>query len=205
MSYYKIRPRSGTASQWSSANPVLKEREIGYEIPDGGVGTGKVKLKMGDGVTNWNNLPYAQVIPDIVDNATTNDSTKVPSAKVAKNLQDQITTLNNSLGIWEEFIITPFSATAYNYAKGFYNDTLKLVKIEFEAYNTNAWNSQTAVGKIPEKYRPKGSRYIGGSIYGNQTKQQTYCPFEIRADGSIIQRISSGTYTQARCFGIYNI
>lgn len=97
MSYYKIRPRSGTASQWSSANPVLKEREIGYEIPDGGVGTGKVKLKMGDGVTNWNNLPYAQVIPDIVDNATTNDSTKVPSAKVAKNLQDQITTLNNSL------------------------------------------------------------------------------------------------------------
>ena len=109
----------------------------------------------------------------------------------------------NSLGTWEEFKITPISATSYNYAKGFYNDALKLVKIEFESFNTNGWNSQNILGIIPEKYRPKGSRYIGGSIY--VANQQIYCPFEIKANGSIIQKISSGTYTQARCFGIYNI
>lgn len=103
MSYYKIRPRSGTANQWSTANPVLKEREIGFEVPNGGVGTGTVKMKMGDGITAWNDLPYA--IPfflstaDIVQNATTVSTTKVPSASVAKSLQDQITATNAKVAL----------------------------------------------------------------------------------------------------------
>ena len=49
MSFYKIRPRAGTASQWTTANPVLAEREIGFEFPAGGIGTGEIKAKMGDG------------------------------------------------------------------------------------------------------------------------------------------------------------
>lgn len=59
MSFYKIRPRSGTKAQWETANTVLGEREIGYELPDEGVGTGLVKMKMGNGATPWNDLPYA--------------------------------------------------------------------------------------------------------------------------------------------------
>ena len=101
MSFYKIRPRSGTKAQWETANTILAEREIGYELPDGGVGTGVVKMKMGDGVTAWNDLPYAIPIylspDDIVQDATTDSSAKVPSASVTKNLQDQVTALNNSL------------------------------------------------------------------------------------------------------------
>ena len=65
MSFYKIRPRSGTKAQWETANTILAEREIGYELPDGGVGTGVVKMKMGDGVTPWNELPYASYVPDV--------------------------------------------------------------------------------------------------------------------------------------------
>lgn len=56
---YKIRPRAGSAAEWAEANPVLAEREIGYEFPANGVGTGYVNMKMGDGVTPWNDLPYA--------------------------------------------------------------------------------------------------------------------------------------------------
>ena len=37
MSFYKIRPRAGTASQWTAANPILAEREIGFEFPAGGI------------------------------------------------------------------------------------------------------------------------------------------------------------------------
>lgn len=59
MAFYTIRPKSGTATQWSTANPVLREREIGIEYPDGGLGTGEIKMKMGDGVTAWNNIDYA--------------------------------------------------------------------------------------------------------------------------------------------------
>lgn len=94
MSFYKIRPKSGTKEQWESANTVLAEREIGYEYPDAGLGKGIVKMKMGDGVTPWNNLPYAQVVPitenDII-NTESEATNKVPSAGYLKNKATEIT------------------------------------------------------------------------------------------------------------------
>ena len=59
MSYVKIRPRRGTAEQWTTANPVLAEGEIGFEVPAEGVGTGVSRVKLGDGVTAWSDLPYS--------------------------------------------------------------------------------------------------------------------------------------------------
>ena len=56
--YAKIRPRRGTATEWSILNPVLAEGELGIEVPDSGVGTGLCKFKFGDGYTQWNDLPY---------------------------------------------------------------------------------------------------------------------------------------------------
>lgn len=58
MSFAKIRPRRGTATQWETANPILAEGEIGIEVPNDGVGTGEVKIKFGDGVKPWTDLPY---------------------------------------------------------------------------------------------------------------------------------------------------
>lgn len=101
MSFAKIRPRRGTATQWTTANPILAEGEIGIEVPDSGVGTGIVKMKFGDGVTAWNDLPYGVVEPltsgDIVNNAVTDNSKKVVSASVAKDLQDQINLVNKTV------------------------------------------------------------------------------------------------------------
>lgn len=59
MGYAKLRPRRGTASQWRDANTLLNEGELGIEVPETGVGTGKSKIKIGDGYTRWNDLPYA--------------------------------------------------------------------------------------------------------------------------------------------------
>jgi hypothetical protein len=48
--------RRGTAAEWSAENPVLAAGEIGIELP----ATGTLCLsKTGDGVTHWNDLPYA--------------------------------------------------------------------------------------------------------------------------------------------------
>lgn len=58
MSFARIRPRRGTATQWKTANTILAEGEIGIEVPDEGVGKGTVKIKFGDGATPWNSLPY---------------------------------------------------------------------------------------------------------------------------------------------------
>jgi hypothetical protein len=47
----RMQQRRGTASQWISANPVLAAGEIGFEIDTN-------KFKMGDGVSQWDDLGY---------------------------------------------------------------------------------------------------------------------------------------------------
>lgn len=43
--------RKGTASRWATLNPVLKNGEAGFVYDNN-------KIKIGDGVTPWNSLPY---------------------------------------------------------------------------------------------------------------------------------------------------
>lgn len=52
MSFIRIRLRRDTASNWSTANPVLAAGEVGIELG------ATPKWKVGDGVTTWNSLPY---------------------------------------------------------------------------------------------------------------------------------------------------
>lgn len=56
--FSKIRPRRGTAADWTLYNTILAEGEIGVEYPDSGIGSGEVKIKFGDGITPWNRLAY---------------------------------------------------------------------------------------------------------------------------------------------------
>lgn len=46
-----IRLKRGTSSSWARVNPVLLYGEPGYEKDTN-------KMKIGDGSTAWNNLPY---------------------------------------------------------------------------------------------------------------------------------------------------
>lgn len=46
----RIQLRRGTASQWTSADPVLAAGEPGFDATTG-------DLKVGDGSTNWSQLP----------------------------------------------------------------------------------------------------------------------------------------------------
>lgn len=59
MSLAQIRIRRGTLNDWSLSNPILSEGEIGLEYPETGPGTGISKIKIGDGVTPYVNLPYS--------------------------------------------------------------------------------------------------------------------------------------------------
>jgi hypothetical protein len=47
-----IQIRRGTAAQWSTANPVLADGELGFE-------TDTKKGKLGNGITAWNSLTYS--------------------------------------------------------------------------------------------------------------------------------------------------
>lgn len=48
----QMQIRRGTTSQWSTANPILAEGELGYD-------TDQEKFKIGDGTTAWNSLAFA--------------------------------------------------------------------------------------------------------------------------------------------------
>lgn len=57
----KIRLRRGTAAEWTAANPVLAEAEVGLEKDTR-------RLKFGDNTTPWNSLPYGHDnVSDIAD------------------------------------------------------------------------------------------------------------------------------------------
>ena len=47
----RMQQRRGTAEQWTLANPVLAEGEVGFEIDNN-------QFKLGDGVNRWDDLSY---------------------------------------------------------------------------------------------------------------------------------------------------
>ena len=77
----KIQVRRDTAENWTSANTVLSEGEIGYEIDTG-------FMKIGDGSTAWTTLSY--FAPNPVDDNTTY------TYSVAQEGNDAIMTLGGS-------------------------------------------------------------------------------------------------------------
>lgn len=72
-----IQIRRGTAAQWTSANPVLAEGEMGLV-------TDTDRYKIGDGSTAWNALDYPASSP--VVGLVTYEATPEPSAPSAGNL-----------------------------------------------------------------------------------------------------------------------
>ena len=47
----RIQLRRGNASEWTSANPLLAQGEMGVELDT-------LKFKIGDGSSSWNDLSY---------------------------------------------------------------------------------------------------------------------------------------------------
>ena len=57
MAYIKIRIRGDTAANWTASNPILEERELAVEVQP--QTSTPWKMKIGDGKTPWNDLPYS--------------------------------------------------------------------------------------------------------------------------------------------------
>lgn len=57
---FQIQLRRGTASAWSTVNPILVEGEVGLESDTN-------KMKVGDGTSAWNSLSYATATPTEVN------------------------------------------------------------------------------------------------------------------------------------------
>jgi hypothetical protein len=59
----QIQFRRGTAAEWSSANPILAQGELGINLDQN-------RFKIGTGLTSWNNLDYTAVFDVVVQSPT---------------------------------------------------------------------------------------------------------------------------------------
>lgn len=55
LKFSTIQLRRDSAPDWQTANPVLADGELGIETHPGSI---LDRIKIGDGVTRWNDLPY---------------------------------------------------------------------------------------------------------------------------------------------------
>lgn len=96
MPYIQFQFRRGTASEWSSANPVLAAGEMGIE-------TDTRKVKIGDGTTNWANLSYGLGSDDLqavtTTGATTNQAISITNSTVSSNTVSGALTITGGVGI----------------------------------------------------------------------------------------------------------
>ena len=86
----RIRLRRDTSANWSAANPVLLSGEPGYATDTG-------SFKIGDGITPWNNLPYAngsrlQDLTDVLASSKVDGSVLYYSSNSQKFLADALET-----------------------------------------------------------------------------------------------------------------
>ena len=95
----RMQQRRGTAAEWTSANPILGAGEIGFETDNG-------QFKIGDGVSDWADLPYftnSEDIQDLLDNIVDNAPELLNTLnELAAAIGDDpafITTMNTSLSI----------------------------------------------------------------------------------------------------------
>lgn len=96
MPYIQFQFRRGTASEWTSVNPVLADGEMGVE-------TDTKRVKIGNGVANWVNLPYGlggedlQIVTNV--GSTTDRAISITNNTVSSNTVSGALTVAGGVGI----------------------------------------------------------------------------------------------------------
>ena len=98
----QIQFRRGTAAQWTAANTVLAEGELGLE-------TDTSYYKIGNGSTAWNSLAYGSIVGTLVDDSVTTSKIANLNVTTAKLADDAVTAAKLA-----DTAVTPGSYTATN-------------------------------------------------------------------------------------------
>ena len=121
-----IQVRRGTAANWASVNPILAQGEIGVETDS--LGTDDVKEKIGDGIKDWNSLPYKS------SGGSDDTYSKVAEVNVGGvRVGDTVDpTLSEAL---DKILSAPFQDLSYSYSINY-----SLVEKGLSVTPTSTWN-----------------------------------------------------------------
>lgn len=75
--------KRGTAARWTEVNPILEQGEPGF-VYDSNL------LKIGDGVTPWNDLPYIQGKAEVVNFNTSEDFPVIGDSSTIYKASDEL-------------------------------------------------------------------------------------------------------------------
>lgn len=101
-----LRPRRGSRETAINQGIILKRGEIFFEFPDGGIGTGAGKIKMGNGILTYEELPYFLDLDSLdissykvtfKDNSATSNQTLLNTIKTGNSLSTIIGALKKLL------------------------------------------------------------------------------------------------------------
>ena len=141
MALYTIQLKRGQASSWAALNPILQPGEPGYEINTG-------KLKIGNGIDKWLDLPYLGEDKDLIISADTrNDFPEIGESDVIykASKEKQLYQWNDELGDYELLVRSDY--VTYDQLSIIIDKTIK--ELSLEDYATKAYAQDLFGQMIP--------------------------------------------------------
>jgi hypothetical protein len=100
----QIQLRRGTAAQWTAANSILAQGEMGVETDTG-------QFKIGNGSTAWNSLAYGGLQGVVAATSPLAYDSGTQTVSITAGTDGQVLVYNASSGAWE--IVAPPFAPLY--------------------------------------------------------------------------------------------
>lgn len=155
-----------SSNSWASKNPILGRGEPGYD-------TTNKRLKIGDGVATWNNLPYFATADESLSIQESSFGLNTNNARYALEYNGNTTLMANpNLGefpfdtFYVDGVVTPIGDREdYDVPVGLYE---VYFEVDFDPYvpvgNSTELKVQATIGLSHDEY-PKfaGQRFIGSS------------------------------------------
>jgi hypothetical protein len=157
----RMQQRRGTATQWTTANPVLAAGEIGFEIDTN-------KFKIGDGINQWGDLDYFGASDDVLANLINS----------APETLDTLGEIANAIGNNPSFANSVLEHTSATTDVHGIANTLALLTIEHatETANVHGIANTLALSTFND-------------VENAQTAAQTYTDSEIIAHDSLTENV----------------
>jgi hypothetical protein len=165
----RMQQRRGTASDWTTANPILASGEFGFETDTG-------KFKIGNGLTAWSGLQYFATLTaiksEIVDSAPAALDTLNELANALNDDASYATTITNVLALKAPLASPTFSGTV-----NFSNALVTGITLPINWMGTYDNN---------EEYAENDMVHYDGSVYyatgENLNNSEGYYPTAVGAD-----------------------
>jgi hypothetical protein len=165
----RMQQRRGTASDWTTANPILASGEFGFETDTG-------KFKIGNGLAAWSGLQYFATLTaiksEIVDSAPAALDTLKELSTALNNDASYATTITNALALKAPLASPTFSGTV-----NFSNALVTGITLPINWMGTYDNN---------EEYAENDMVHYNGSVYyatgENLNNSEGYYPTAVGAD-----------------------